>query len=439
MRRFAMSHTTRMLLEDGAAAQLREVMSKSAIDSVEYKRSGISLGLGEGKQCKELAVQFSVDPDTVTTYRHKFEAGGVTGLLSDAPRPGRCGLKGTPVIEKVKQTLSLPAPEGSSTWDANNLASELHISLSAARQALTTINPSPLNNDLILPQTLRQGKNEIRGLYLNNSVQILAIATSLSSDSAVPIQGEQLMVYDSSDVEYRETALDREGDRLLCLACQSLDSFPDREPGVVQSPNDFVQTVLNTPNIDGSNVYFLVNIKDDSILIPSLPLESSFISHCLSLKKIKSIWYSILHKASSYANQFLKKVRNFITDKSNKENDSTFIWRSSRVNTSDTFGIYIENEYKIANSYSSTGNTDNDSGKKMICTAYYYDSLPTPTTFSKCENVNEYVSLVGTLEQKLHKKSFLSLQALINFTLNTVDDNSSCSSNQKKTQSMTNE
>ena len=411
-----------LFLEPCVAATLQDVMDRSPKGSVEYTRSGIILGLGNGKQCQEVAAMFSVDRDTVTKYRKKYEAGGVTALLTDAPRPGRCGHKGTPVIEKVKQALSLPAPEGSSSWDASSLASELHISLSAARQALAKLNPSQANG-LNLPEAIRQAKNEIRGLYLASNVQILVIATPSTSCSAVPVQGEQLMVYDSSDIEYRETAVDRDGDRLLCLACQSLDSFPNREPGILQNPNDFVQTILNTPNIDGSNVYFIVNMMDDSDQIPSLPIGSSFISHNPNFKKIKSNWHKVIDNGSSYANQVIKRVYRFIKNNNDKDNYNTFIWRASRVNKNDEIGICLENVYQTDSYCSTTTKKDVISGKTMSCSAFYYGSLPTSETLSECKDINEYISNVDILEEKLRKNSSLALHSFMNITLYSVNNN----------------
>ena len=426
-----MPRTTPILvLEDSAAAKLRFTMNSSPVGSVECKRCGIILELAEGKRCKEVAADFSVDPDTVTTYRHKYEAGGITELLSDAPRPGRCGHNGTPVIEKVKQSLSLSAQEGSTSPNAKSLSSELHISPSAARQALAALNPSQ-STGLNLPQTLRHAKNEIRGLYLSSDVQILVIATSDSSYSPVPVQGEQLLVYDNSDIEFRETVVDRDDDRLLCLACQSLDSFSNREPGILQNPNDFVQTILNTPNIDGSNIYFIVNMKDDSTQIPYLPLESSFISYCPNFKKIKQTWYNVINNGSSYAKQLIKRIKKFVKYCTNKENYNTFVWLASRVNQIDKIGIYVENTYKKKTYYVTTGKIDEASGKEMTCTACYYDSLPTSNVFSECKNINEYVSNVDILEEKLRKKSSLALQSFMNITLYSVDNNNLDSSNEE--------
>ena len=70
------------------------------------------------------------------------------------------------------------------------------------------------------------------------------------------------MSYDSSDIEYREPVCEKEGERLFSLAQESVATFPNRKPGKIQTPVEFLKTMQNIPSYDGSKLFFIVNSED---------------------------------------------------------------------------------------------------------------------------------------------------------------------------------
>ena len=403
--------TLNLQLSDTQALALRNVVDSNPEGSIPHTRASIMIALSEGKQARQVADEFSVHPSTVTAYAKKYREGGVENLLSNAPRVGRCGHDRTPVLEQVKAALSTPVPEGLSEWDALSLAKELNVPRSSVQKALRELNMGS-KVSLKLPQELQQKNNEIRGLYISPSVQILAVATSSPASCSTPLPAEDIMVYDSSDVEYRESVETRDGDRLLALALQSLISFPNRAPGKQQTPSDFVQTILNTPHVDGGELYFLVNAQNVNELISTLPEEGSYLTSCLTFKELKSSWYKVLDNGNHIVNKLLKKISQFLCKALSDQNSNPFILKIARIKNSDTIKMYFNNEYQKSK-YSVTDKHE-DNGITITCTAHSYDKLIDKKAFIESKNINEYISNVGNLEESIRKSHSLVEQSVMN-------------------------
>jgi len=90
----------------------------------EVQRARIVLAAADGMPNAAIARQLSISEDTVRTWRDRFAAQGVTGLV-DRPRPGRPAVYGPEVHIRIVATATGELPEADSQWSHRLLAEHL--------------------------------------------------------------------------------------------------------------------------------------------------------------------------------------------------------------------------------------------------------------------------------------------------------------------------
>lgn len=88
------------------------------------ERSKIILECLKGTRNNEIAKIFSTRPNTISKWRLRFAADGISGL-NDAPRSGAPVVYGKEHRDKLLKTLEKSPPEGQSVWDGTSLAKEV--------------------------------------------------------------------------------------------------------------------------------------------------------------------------------------------------------------------------------------------------------------------------------------------------------------------------
>jgi transposase len=93
------------------------------------------LGCIEGKQIKDIAKELGERPNTVITWRDRFNARGLDGL-ADAKRTGKPIRYGEVFRDKVLSTLSETPPNNLAHWDGPSIAERLSVSVDAVWRLL---------------------------------------------------------------------------------------------------------------------------------------------------------------------------------------------------------------------------------------------------------------------------------------------------------------
>ncbi|MGW5668990.1 IS630 family transposase, partial [Micromonospora sp. NPDC003776] len=112
-----------LILGPGDDARLRALTRSSAAPAGHVLRARMVLLAADGLPNAEIARRVGVTRQTVSSWRARYEAGGIDAL-ADLPRPGR-----PPVIDEaavVVATLNPPPPElGVTHWSARLMADHL--------------------------------------------------------------------------------------------------------------------------------------------------------------------------------------------------------------------------------------------------------------------------------------------------------------------------
>ena len=134
-------HTPVLNINQNDIITLKNVIKSSQTDSSIYKRASVVLECANGTQGKIIAEKYKVTPNMVIDWRRKFEEGGVTELLSDAPRAGRRGNGSEPLEEKIRAAISKPHESGQN-WTSVLLADHLGEKLNTVKVALNRMGIS---------------------------------------------------------------------------------------------------------------------------------------------------------------------------------------------------------------------------------------------------------------------------------------------------------
>ena len=402
---------TPVTLDKETSTAIINILNDMTIDRNKYTRALVLQKLANGSEVKQIAEELQISKGTVIEYRNKFKAGGLAALMQTAPNLGRCGNGGIPVFIKVQNYITETKSDDITVKD---IAEKTNSSLSAVYEALHNLKGGePKSQNMQLPESLKQGNNEVRGIYVSSSVQILAVSHTSQDYIGNALKDECLVTYDSSDVEYRESPLVRDSERVVTLATQSLLSFNNHSKGKIQSPADFIQTILHTPYVNGGETIFLINAKDQNDIKDYLQ-DSLTVYTNLSFKDVKVIWHEAIDLGNSSANMFLNKISEFL-DKSS-ENSRPFTCRFARILKDQHMPFYLNNtciEFQLLN----TTVKKDSFGNIITCTSYCYDEVPSSETFTKSVNREQYESDFDTLEESLLKVAHRSIHNMAENTL----------------------
>ena len=405
---------TPVTLDTATSTALINIIDDKTTDYNRLIRALVLLKLHYGLGVNRIAKDLNISKSTVIAYRHIFLAEGLDGLMQQAPNLGRCGRDGILVSTKVQNYINATTSDDNTVKKVKDIAEKTNSSLSAVYEALHNLEGiEPKSHNIQLPESLKNGINEIRGIYVSSSIQILAVSHVSQDYSSNSLKDECLVQYDTSDVEYRETTLLRDSERVVTLATQSLLSFNNRCQGKIQSPSDFVQTILHTPYINDGDTIFLINAKDQND-IKSYLQDSSTVYTNLAFEDVKVIWHEVIDLGNSSSKMLLNKISEFL-DKSS-ENSRPFICRFARVLKGQDIPFYLNNtcvECELSNTLMKKDNL----GKRITCTSYCYDEVPSSETFSNSADLEEYLSNFDKFEEQLLKSSHRSLHIMAENTL----------------------
>jgi transposase len=115
--------------------ELQRISKSTSEEHRMVQRSLIILGLLEGKQVKTVASELSFNELSVTKWRDRFSAMGLSGLR-DSPRSGKPKTYGVEWENKVLAKIQEPPPAGINSWDQPTLARELNTSEDAIQRFL---------------------------------------------------------------------------------------------------------------------------------------------------------------------------------------------------------------------------------------------------------------------------------------------------------------
>src|SRR5437879_8133022 len=81
-------------------------------------RARIVLGAAEGHSNNRLAKQLGITRPTVLLWRKRYVQAGVSGLLKDAPRPGRRRRIGAGQVEAIVKATLHTTPRDATHWSS---------------------------------------------------------------------------------------------------------------------------------------------------------------------------------------------------------------------------------------------------------------------------------------------------------------------------------
>jgi transposase len=147
-------------------------------------RARIVLMAGEGLANHAVAARLAVSRPTVILWRNRFLAGGVNGLLKDAPRPGRCKAIGPEVVQRVVEATLHTTPPGQTHWSVRSMAKAQGLSRMTVQRIWKQhrLQPHRLENFKFSkdPQFVEKLRDVV-GLYLNPPEHALVLSVDEKS------------------------------------------------------------------------------------------------------------------------------------------------------------------------------------------------------------------------------------------------------------------
>jgi len=148
------------------------------------QRSRIILLAAAGMQNKQIAEQLGVAPRMAALWRSRFLQLGVSGLMKDAPRPGRTPAIQSDIIAEVIARTTQSSPDEATHWSRSRMAREMGISDSSVGRIWHAHGLKPhrvesfkVSNDPNFAEKL----DAIVGLYLNPPEHALVLSVDEKS------------------------------------------------------------------------------------------------------------------------------------------------------------------------------------------------------------------------------------------------------------------
>lgn len=147
-------------------------------------RARIVLGAAEGCSNNSLATQLGLTRPTVLLWRKRYAQAGVTGLLRDAPRPGRRRRIGALKVEAIVNATLHTTPRDATQWSTRSLARAQGVSEATVRRIWRSHGLQPhrtktfkLSRDPDFVRKLR----DVVGVYLNPPEKALVLCVDEKS------------------------------------------------------------------------------------------------------------------------------------------------------------------------------------------------------------------------------------------------------------------
>ena len=123
-----------LMLKDSQQVALRRLAESGKTPQKTVLRARMVLAAGEGLSNCAIAKRLGVSRPTVILWRQRFEAGGVEGILQDAPRPGRPKALGPDVEARVVEATLHATPPGATHGSVRSMAQAQGLSRMAVQR-----------------------------------------------------------------------------------------------------------------------------------------------------------------------------------------------------------------------------------------------------------------------------------------------------------------
>src|SRR5215510_10723775 len=147
-------------------------------------RARMVLGAAEGRANHALAKELGISRPTLLRWRQRYVEAGVTGLLKDAPRPGRNKRIRADKVEAIVNATLHTRPADATHWSVRTLAKRQRVSPATVHRIWQAHNLQPhrvetfkLSRDPQFVSKLR----DIVGLYLNPPAKALVLSVDEKS------------------------------------------------------------------------------------------------------------------------------------------------------------------------------------------------------------------------------------------------------------------
>jgi transposase len=122
-------------LTEEQKAQLEEITRNQDVARKSVERAKIILACAEGKQNREIALDYQISLPRISKWRSRFAEEGIAGL-EDARRSGKPAIYGEAFKNALLLKLEEEPPEGLVRWNSQALAEVLNASKYAVWRAL---------------------------------------------------------------------------------------------------------------------------------------------------------------------------------------------------------------------------------------------------------------------------------------------------------------
>lgn len=147
-------------------------------------RASIILSLASGKSVSATSRELGFDRNTVRLWRNRFIAGGITGLASDAARPGRPKTIPKDRSAAVLTLTRMTTPENATHWSVRTMAEVSGVSPASVQRiwAANGIKPHLVRSfKLSKDPQFEEKLVDVVGLYLNPPEKALVLCVDEKS------------------------------------------------------------------------------------------------------------------------------------------------------------------------------------------------------------------------------------------------------------------
>jgi len=147
-------------------------------------RARIALGAAEGQSNHHLAKELNTSRPTILLWRQRYALAGLTGLLKDAPRPGRRKLIGAPKVEAIVNATLQTRPRDATHWSVRTMARAQGVSPATVHRIWEAHGLQPHRTETFKlsrdPDFVRKLRDVV-GLYLNPPDKALVLCVDEKS------------------------------------------------------------------------------------------------------------------------------------------------------------------------------------------------------------------------------------------------------------------
>jgi transposase len=173
-----------LFVDDNQRKRLKHLAASGQTAQKVALRARIVVLAGEGRPNHAIARELGVSRPTVLLWRGRFAAGGVQGIVKDAPRPGRRKGISAEAVKRVVETTMQTTPPDATHWSVRSMAKSQGLSRMTVQRIWKQHNLQPhrlehfkFSRDPQFVEKLR----DVVGLYLNPPEHALVLSVDEKS------------------------------------------------------------------------------------------------------------------------------------------------------------------------------------------------------------------------------------------------------------------